>query len=166
MAQTASQPACAWIARPAGARSRGAAPMGVTERNRRATGPRGRTGRARPPAGRSHAHRRGLTIDKPPAGTSFSAPWEGKSYEQCEHRSGATRSAGPQHDPDALDGRRAGGQLRSPGHADGAGAGGVLPLAAVPALRSRRSDLAEPRPLRAVVRARVDAALLAPDPGL
>ena len=36
-----------------------------------------------------------------------------------------------------------------PGRADGTGAGHLLPVAAIPALRSRRSHLAESRPIRA-----------------
>ena len=39
-----------------------------------------------------------------------------------------------------------------------------MPLAALPALRPRRPDLAQPRPLRAVGRPRLDAALLAAAP--
>ena len=44
------------------------------------------------------------------------------------------------------------------------GAGGLLPVAALSALRPGGSDLAEPRPLRALGRARVDAALFAAAP--
>ena len=51
-----------------------------------------------------------------------------------------------------------------PGHADGHGAGGLRALAAAPALRPRRPDLAGPRPLRAVDGPRLDAALLAAAP--
>ena len=64
-----------------------------------------------------------------------------------------------QHDPHAVDGRGAAGQLRPPGHADGDGAGGLRALAAAPALRSRRSDLAESRSVRALDGPRVDAAV-------
>ena len=74
------------------------------------------------------------------------------------------RRARDQHDPHALDGRGPGGQLRPPRHADGAGAGRLHAVAAVPALRSGRPDLAEPRPLRALVGPRLDAALLAAAP--
>ena len=45
-----------------------------------------------------------------------------------------------------------------------AGAGGLHAVAALPALRSRGSDLAESRPFRAVHRPRLDAALLAAAP--
>ena len=69
-----------------------------------------------------------------------------------------------QHHPHPVDGRGAGGQLRPSGHADGHGAGGLQPVAAVPALRSPGSDLAQPRPLRALGRPRLDAALLAAAP--
>ena len=51
-----------------------------------------------------------------------------------------TKDDGPalrQHHPHAVHGRRAAGELRPPGHADGAGAGRLLPVAALPALRSR-----------------------------
>ena len=57
-----------------------------------------------------------------------------------------------------------GGELGPPGHADGDGAGRLRALAALPALRPRGPDLAEPRPLRAVGRPRLDAALLAAAP--
>ena len=52
-----------------------------------------------------------------------------------------------------------------PGHADGARPARLHALAALPALRPRRPDLARPRPLRALRRARLDAALLAALPG-
>ena len=57
------------------------------------------------------------------------------------------------------------GELRASRHADGAGAGRLLPLAARPAVRSGTSDLAEPRSVRPVGRTRLDAPLLdaAPD---
>ena len=44
------------------------------------------------------------------------------------------------------------------------GAGRLLPLAALPPLRPGRPDLAQPRPLRALGRPRLDAALLAAAP--
>ncbi len=75
------------------------------------------------------------------------------------------RPALHQHDPHALDRRDPEGQLGPPGHADGAGAGRLHALAALPALRPRRPDLARPRPLRALRRPRLDAALLAAPPG-
>ena len=74
------------------------------------------------------------------------------------------RRALRQHDPDAVDRRDPEGELRSSGDADGARAGRLHALAAVPALRSRRPDLAQPRPLRALQRPRLDAALLAAPP--
>ena len=74
------------------------------------------------------------------------------------------RPALHQHDPDAVDRRDPEGELGPPGHADGAGAAGLRALAAVPALRPRRPDLAEPRPLRALGRPRLDAALRAAPP--
>ena len=70
-----------------------------------------------------------------------------------------------QHDPHALDRRDPEGELRPPGDADGARPARLRALAAVPALRSRGSDLAQPRPLRALGRPRLDAALLAAPPG-
>ena len=48
-----------------------------------------------------------------------------------------------------------------PGHPDGDGPGRLHALAALPALRPRRPDLAQPRPLRALGGPRLDAALLA-----
>ncbi len=74
------------------------------------------------------------------------------------------RPAVHQHDPDAVDRCYPGGELGPPGHAHGDGAGRIRALAAVPALRSRGPDLAQPRPLRAVGRTRLDAALLAAAP--
>ena len=61
---------------------------------------------------------------------------------------------------DALHRRDRGGELGAPGDADRHRAGHVHALAALPALRSGRSDLAEPRPLRAVGGARLRAALV------
>ena len=72
------------------------------------------------------------------------------------------RSDEHQHHPHAFDGRRAGGQLGTSRNTDGAGAGGLLPMAAVPSIRSSGSGLAEPRSFRAVDRPRIHAALLAP----
>ena len=69
-----------------------------------------------------------------------------------------------QHHPDALDGCSAGRQFRASGNTHGIGAGGLLPLAGVPSLRSTRPGVAESRPLRSVDRPRVDAALFAPAP--
>ena len=69
------------------------------------------------------------------------------------------RSVVYQHHPHPGHGRRATGPLRPSGRADGAGAGGLLSLAALPALRPRPPDLAQSRPLRAVGRPRLDAAL-------
>ena len=67
-------------------------------------------------------------------------------------------------DPHALHRRDPGGELGSSGNADRHRARHVHALAAVPALRPCRPDLAEPRPLRAVGRARVGAPLVAPPP--
>ena len=75
------------------------------------------------------------------------------------------RRALHQHDPDALDGRDPEGELRAPGHADGARPARLRALAALPALRPRGPDLAQPRPLRALGGPRLDAALLAALPG-
>ena len=75
------------------------------------------------------------------------------------------RPALHQHDPHALDRRDPEGELGPPGDADGAGPGRLHALAAPPALRPRRPDLARPRPLRALGRPRLDAALLAAPPG-
>ena len=58
------------------------------------------------------------------------------------------------------DGRGAEGELRAPGHADGARAARRRAVDAGHEVRRDRARLARPRPLRAVGRARVDAALL------
>src|SRR3954451_17638642 len=75
------------------------------------------------------------------------------------------RRALRQHHPHALDGRRAECELGAPRHADGAGPAGLRALHARPAPRSDASAMAGPRPLRALLRARVDAPVLdaAPD---
>ena len=77
------------------------------------------------------------------------------------------RPARDQHDPHAVDRRDPEGELRPPGNADGARPARLRALAALPALRPRAADLAQPRPLRALGRARLDAALRAalPDRG-
>ena len=74
------------------------------------------------------------------------------------------RRARRQHDPHAVDRRDPAGELGPPGDADGACPGRLRPLAAIPALRPRPADLAQPRPLRALRRARLDAALRAASP--
>ena len=58
-----------------------------------------------------------------------------------------------QHDPHAVDGRRAEGELGAPGHADGARAARLHALHARHAPQPGERRLAEPRPLRALVRA-------------
>ena len=57
-----------------------------------------------------------------------------------------------QHHPHPGDGCGAAGELGTSGRAHGVGASGLLLVAAIPALRSGRSDLAQPRPLRALQR--------------
>ena len=69
-----------------------------------------------------------------------------------------------QHHPHPGDGRGAEGELRPPRCADGARPGRVHPLEPLPELRPGRPDLAQPRPLRALQRPRVDAAVLAHPP--
>ncbi len=69
-----------------------------------------------------------------------------------------------QHDPHAVDRRGAGRELGPSGRADGARAARLRALESRDALRSGRSDLAQPRPLRAVERPRVDAPLVDPAP--
>ena len=71
------------------------------------------------------------------------------SESGCRTAEQDTRPVVRQHDPHAGDGCRAAGELRPSGNADGAGAGGLLPVAALSALRPQPSDLAQPRPLRA-----------------
>ena len=75
-----------------------------------------------------------------------------------------TRPARDQHHPHALDRRRAGGQLRTSRHADGAGAAGLHDLEPRDALRSGGPDLAQSRPLRALQRPRLDAAVVGAAP--
>ena len=64
----------------------------------------------------------------------------------------------------ARDGRGRKGQFRPSRHADGHGRRGDRAVHAVPQIRSAGAGLARPRPLRAVGRARLDAALRAAAP--
>ena len=66
-----------------------------------------------------------------------------------------------QHHPDAVDGCGPAGQLRASWNADGARAAGLHALESRHALRSPGPDLAQPRPLRALERPCLDAALVA-----
>ncbi len=61
--------------------------------------------------------------------------------------------------------RRAGGQLRPPGHADGHGRHRRSAVERLPQGESGQSRLGRPRPLRAVQRPRLDAAVRAVAPG-
>ena len=74
------------------------------------------------------------------------------------------RPAGDRHDPHPLHGCRRGGEERPSRHADGAGAGGVHDLEGFPALRPGRSVVAQPRPVRPLLRPRLDAPLRADPP--
>ena len=65
-----------------------------------------------------------------------------------------------ERDPHPLHGCRPAGELGPPGDADGAGADRLPPLHAGDAALARAAGLAGPRPLRALLRARVDAAVL------
>jgi hypothetical protein len=69
-----------------------------------------------------------------------------------------------QHHPHAVDRRGAAGQVRASRHADGAGAAGLHDLEPRHALRSAGPDLAQPRPVRALQRPRLDAALVGASP--
>ena len=69
------------------------------------------------------------------------------------------------HDSHALDGRRAEGQLRPPRNADGAGSCGLRPVRAGHAPQPAQPQMARPRPLRALVRPRLDAPVLDAVPG-
>ena len=80
-------------------------------------------------------------------------------------RSPGNRNPLHQYHPHSLDGRCAEGQFGPSRHSHGPGAGGLLPVAALPALRSGRSHLAQPRSLRAVRRPCLHAALFRPAPG-
>src|ERR1700746_379526 len=64
-----------------------------------------------------------------------------------------------QHHPNTLHGCGSGSQFRAPRNSHGVSSGGLLPLAAVPSLRSARSRLAEQRSLRSVERGCAHAAL-------
>src|SRR5262245_3819778 len=88
-------------------------------------------------------------------------PFRETDYDLRHDGNGATRSRLRQTDPQTGDGRRPGRELGSPGDAHGDGARGLLPLEPLPALRSRRSDLAQPGPLRPLDGPCVDAPLLA-----
>ena len=66
-----------------------------------------------------------------------------------------------QRDPRARHGRGGGGAVRPSWNADGVGAGRVRAVAPIPAARSAASRLARPRPLRAVLRPRLHAAIRA-----
>src|SRR5215203_7193205 len=70
-----------------------------------------------------------------------------------------------EHDPHPFHGRRPAGELRSSGDADGAGADRVPALYARHEALAAGPALAGARPLRPVLRARVDAALLDAPPG-
>ena len=74
---------------------------------------------------------------------------------------GGRRSAVHRHHPDAGDRCRAKGAVRACRRADGLGAGRLYAVAGIPALRPGRSAVGQPRPLRAVGRPRLDAALCA-----
>ena len=76
-------------------------------------------------------------------------------------RRAPARPAVHRYHPHAGDGRGAKGQLRPSRHPHGAGARGLHAVAGGAALRLRRSEMAEPRPLRAVERPCLDAALCA-----
>ena len=69
-----------------------------------------------------------------------------------------------QRDPRALDGRGAAGELRPPGHADGHGRDRGRAVGPASAPQPGQSALARPRPLRAVERPRLDAAVFAAAP--
>ena len=71
-----------------------------------------------------------------------------------------TGSICDQHHPHAFDRCGAAGQIRPSRHADGAGAAGLHHLEPRHAFRSAGPDLAQPRPLRALERPRLDAALV------
>ena len=68
------------------------------------------------------------------------------------------------HDSDVVHGHGPAGRLRPPGNADGDRPGRLHAVAAFPAVRPGRSDLAEPGPVRAVGGPRVGAAVVAAPP--
>ena len=80
-------------------------------------------------------------------------------------RSTRTRPAVHRYDPHAGDGCRAKGQFRPSRHPHGAGPRRLHAVAGGAPLRLRRSQMAEPRPLRAVERPCVHDALRAPASG-
>ena len=73
----------------------------------------------------------------------------------------AKHTAHGQRDPRARHGRGPEGEVRPPRHADGHGRRRDGAVLAVPEVRPRRPALARPRPLRALRRPRLDAALCA-----
>src|SRR5262249_20368227 len=75
------------------------------------------------------------------------------------------RHAVHHHHPHPRYRRHSEGELRPSRNANGDGPRRVLPLAALPALRPGGPDLAQPRPVRALGRTRVDAAVCPPPPG-
>jgi len=87
-----------------------------------------------------------------------------RAKESIVHERRPSRRIVHQHHPHPVHRRGPAGQLRPPGHPHGHGAGGLLPVAALPSFRSRRSHLAQPGPLRAVRGARLHAPLLAAAP--
>src|SRR5215216_8041358 len=104
--------------------------------------------------------------DPPIERASIASGARNEEQEPHDGRRGPAH-AGPalrEHDPRAFDGCRPAGELWPPRHAHGPGAGRLRPLHAGHAALARSARLAGARPLRAVVRARVDAALLDPAP--
>ena len=71
------------------------------------------------------------------------------------------RAARDRRDPRPVDGRGAAGELRAPRHADGAGARSPTCCGPASCATTPPTRLARPRPVRALERSRVDAALLA-----
>ncbi len=85
-----------------------------------------------------------------------------RSQRRCTGpRGGGAQTPFDRHDPRPLDGRGAEGERRPPGHGDGAGAAGICALPALPARQPEGHRVARPRSLRAQLRPRLRAAVLA-----
>ena len=99
-----------------------------------------------------------------PAEQSSSTRGGDRSDSSSRNHQHGSRSTVHQHHPHAFHGCGAAGQVRTSRHAHGAGAAGLHDLESRDAVRSAGSDLAQSRPLRAVERPRIDAALVCASP--
>src|SRR5690242_15767222 len=163
------------------AESRNGAPPSPERRPRPAPFPEGyglsrfaRANRCRPPAIAPQGATRATRVDWAALAGQVAAipaivvheriPDDSHRYRHRRAAAQAARSATPPHgrrDPCARHGRGREGQERPSRHADGHGGCGDSAVEPLPQIRSRPAQMAGPRPLRAVGRARLDAALCA-----